>query len=317
MNRHRSLDFHLGLVADSVRTESYREALSQSVREGDVVADIGAGTGILSIFAVRAGARKVYAIERTGMIEAAREVIRKNGMEQEIDLIYGDSRKVHLPEKVDLVLTELISEWGVEEEIGRVLEDARCRFLKKGGRLIPEKLETFLAPVENDAFYREIDFWGREHYGIDFTSLRDYSLNRPYSARLEHRHLLAEPERVLSVNFYKDAADPLEFASVFRSDRAGFLHGFSGWFKADLTGRVRLTTEPPAEPSSWRNPFFPLSTPLRVTEGDRISVKISEVPCKGGILWEWSGAVGDREKEKRFHQGTLVNMIQYRKTRKG
>ncbi len=315
MNRHRYIDFHQCLISDRTRTEAYKDAIFQRVKEGDVVADIGAGTGILSIFAVRAGAAKVYAIERTELINAAREIIRQNGMEQRIHLLHGDSSEVELPEKVDVLLSELISEWGFEEHIAKVIEDARSRFLKEDGILIPEHLETSLVPVENHDFYREINFWSERHYEIDFTPLQNYALNRQYSTPLQSEHILAEPKPVISMDFYKDSLNSLEFELRFAVKRSGLLHGFSGWFRSDLTDTIKLGTKPPSKLPSWRNPFFPLAAPVLVKEGDQIAVKILGIPSKYSIQWDWSGEV-IREGDGvvgRFHHGALVNAFRYQK----
>lgn len=319
MNRLRYLDFHQCLISDHVRTEAYKKAIFERVRPGDIVADIGTGTGILSLFAIKAGARQVYAIERTEIIDMARQVARRNGMKEKIHFIHGDSREIELPEKADVLVTELISEWGFEENIAAVLEDARRRFLREGGTVIPARLENFLVPVENREFYRELNFWGEKQYEIDFGPLRSYTFNRQHSTRLLREQMLAGPKKAFSLDFHKDSLDSLDREFRFTVERPADLHGFSGWFRSRLAEETELATSPPQELSSWRNPFFPLHTPLRVAPGDQIQVKISGIPRKSAILWEWSGEVrrtGEHGiRVERFHQGPLVNLVHYRRDR--
>jgi protein arginine N-methyltransferase 1 len=53
------------MIRDRPRTLAYMNAIEQNKEKlkDKIVLDIGAGTGILSIFAARAGAKHVYAIE--------------------------------------------------------------------------------------------------------------------------------------------------------------------------------------------------------------------------------------------------------------
>jgi predicted RNA methylase len=88
-----------GMMRDRVRTEFYHQAISERVKPGDVVLDFGAGSGILSIFAAKAGARKVYAVERTSIAEIAREIIQHNGLTTRIELVCGDIETVNFPNK--------------------------------------------------------------------------------------------------------------------------------------------------------------------------------------------------------------------------
>ncbi|MGI9584075.1 MAG: 50S ribosomal protein L11 methyltransferase, partial [Acidimicrobiia bacterium] len=103
-----SFDFHHSMLADSARTQSFLKAILSTVKPGDVVVDIGAGTGVLSMFAVMAGARMVYAIEREPIIGVAMEVAEANGLSDRIRFIHGSSDEVVLPEKADVVVSETI-----------------------------------------------------------------------------------------------------------------------------------------------------------------------------------------------------------------
>jgi len=62
-----------------------------------IVLDIGAGTGILSMFAARAGAKHVYAIEFAEIAHFATEIVKKNGLENKITVIKGKMEEIELP----------------------------------------------------------------------------------------------------------------------------------------------------------------------------------------------------------------------------
>ncbi len=89
--QYASLEQQRWMISDEARTTAFAHAIAESVKPGDVVIDVGAGTGILSLFAARAGARRVIAVERSGMAELARELIAHNGMQEQVEVFVGDA----------------------------------------------------------------------------------------------------------------------------------------------------------------------------------------------------------------------------------
>lgn len=57
------------MLKDTTRTKAYEMAITKNKElfEGKVVLDVGCGTGVLSIFAAKAGAKHVYAIENANI----------------------------------------------------------------------------------------------------------------------------------------------------------------------------------------------------------------------------------------------------------
>src|SRR5688572_13080954 len=135
--QYSALFSHRLMVRDSARTEAFRVALEAAVRPGDVVLDVGAGCGILSLFAARAGARRVYAVERTQVARLARDVARLNGFEHVVRVIEAPIEAVILPEPVDVVVSEWLGSIGVDENLLSAVLLARDRWLKPGHRLVP------------------------------------------------------------------------------------------------------------------------------------------------------------------------------------
>src|SRR5437016_14582775 len=131
------LSVHKEMIYDDVRTSAYSEAIASVVQPGDVVLDLGTGTGLLAFLAIRAGASKVFAIEKTSIIEVARANARKMGIDHKIEFISADSRVVNLSEKWDVIVSEVIGHLVVEENMLDSIIDARHRFLKPGGKLVP------------------------------------------------------------------------------------------------------------------------------------------------------------------------------------
>src|SRR5712692_3682526 len=179
------------LLLDKIRCDAYREAILRTVRPSDVVVDLGAGTGLLSFFALQAGARHVYAIEMSAIADAAAELIEANGFQDRITLIRKSSKQARLPERCDVLVTETLSTFCFDtENIIEFVADARERFLKPGGRIVPESADTFLLPISSEAF------------GLGQLPPRFYDLDyRPLIKRLsaEYRHLRASGKPFLAL----------------------------------------------------------------------------------------------------------------------
>ncbi len=93
---YAEIEVHRTMICDRVRTEAFRHAIDSVVRPGDVVLDVGAGSGILSMFAARAGAARVYAVERTTVAVMAQELAAANGFADVIEVIQGDVMDIEL-----------------------------------------------------------------------------------------------------------------------------------------------------------------------------------------------------------------------------
>ena len=174
------------MLHDDRRTGDYLAALAAAVPPGDVVLDIGTGSGVLSVAAARAGARRVYAVEATDIAAVAARVFEVNGVQDRVTLLTGWSRQIELPEKADVLVAEIIGNEPFEEEILETTLDARQRLLKPGARLIPHALTLFARPVllpeaeiRQRAYGRAaVERW-HDLYGIDFQPLLDAATPGP------------------------------------------------------------------------------------------------------------------------------------------
>ena len=180
------------MLHDDRRTGDYLAALAQAVQPGDVVLDIGTGSGVLAIAAARAGARHVYAVEASDIAEVAERVFAVNDVADRITLVAGWSRQIELPEPADLLVSEIIGNEPFEEEILETTLDARRRLLKPDARLIPNALTLFARPLllpEIEARQRAlgraaVERW-RGLYGIDFEPLVDAAAPGPVNSPTE------------------------------------------------------------------------------------------------------------------------------------
>ena len=134
---YAEFEVHRTMICDRVRTGAFRRAIDSVVRPGDIVLDVGAGSGILSVFAARAGAARVYAVERTSAAVLAQELAAANGVAEIVQVIHGDVIDVELPERVDVIVSEWLGGFGIDEGMLVPVIVARDRWLKPGGVMIP------------------------------------------------------------------------------------------------------------------------------------------------------------------------------------
>jgi protein arginine N-methyltransferase 1 len=255
------------------------------VRPGDVVVDIGTGTGLLAYFACQAGASRVFAIEEGPVIALAREIAALNGFSDRVEFFEEHSSRVELPEPADVLISETLWNFGAGEGLVGVLADARERLLKPGAPVMPAAVDLYVAPVQADATYALLSGRPPNRHGIDLSPIRHYQLNSVQMPHLHSDDFVGAPALLVSTDL-ASAGDP-DFEADVRTTvtRDGLLHGICGWFSAQLSAGVVLDNEPPSVKSSWAHAFFPLPRPVPVRPGDDVWIRIQS--AAGGTIWRW------------------------------
>jgi SAM-dependent methyltransferase len=293
------LKYHRSLLADRVRTETYRDAINAAVRKDDVVADLGCGSGILSFFAARAGAKRVYAIDEGPVVELARALAHDNGLADRIVFINASSFDVALEEKAGVIVTETMGNNGLDEQIVRAVDDARRRWLREDGVVIPGSIDVVIAPVDL-APPPLFEHW----YDIDFSRLNEHALNAYYPIDVGEDSLVADGTPGAHVDLQRDNDGAVRVAARFEARRDAMLNGIAVWFHAQLTHEFELTNQPPNRCPSWKQSFFPIASRLRVERGEPIAI---EMQTFDGIEWKWSVATSTaRAEQATLHGFPLV-----------
>ena len=213
------------MTADYGRTHAYAQALRSRVTPDSVVLDIGAGAGILTLLACQAGARKVYAVEQDGIIQVARESAAHNGYSERIVFIEALSTAIDLPEPVDIILSEIHGTLPFFPGSLASIIDARNRFLKPGGVLIPMK-ETVSAAVVTlpDVYHRIVSPW-EGGFGLDCTAGLNRSVCTWRPVRAKADRLLVEPEVWCALDYREVQSQSANGAVRWTIARAGTGHG--------------------------------------------------------------------------------------------
>jgi predicted RNA methylase len=293
------------MLRDLQRNEAYRLALAHAVKPGDVVLDVGAGTGILSIFAAQAGARKVYAVERSAIAEVARRMVERNHQGAVIEVIQSDLEDLALPEKVDVIVSEWMGGFGVDENMLSPVVMARDRWLKPGGRMVPARVTAHLAPAEIPDFDEAIAYWRSSPHGVDTSVIATLSTQETYHTQthLTEDNLLAVPRPMWShdphVCTLDDADQPFTAKLEFTAARAGMLSGLVAWFTAEMGDGRTLTTEVGAPNTHWGRTLFPLDRPIELAAGTTFEVELHCDPSvPGNCEFYWSCKLAGRPLEQ-------------------
>ena len=300
------VDEHRQYLADHVRLDAFERAIRATIQPGDAVADIGSGTGVLALMACRAGARRVYALESTGMIEVARAIAAANGLSDRITFIARHSTEVSLPESVRVIVGDLVGRMAFDGGVFDVYRDA-ARFLAPGGRAIPAVVTIAAGLVEHRISGDEAHFWEAPVAGFDVSPVLGWSLNTGYPRRFERSDLLGDG--TVQATFATMAAPPvLRLAGTIAAARAGTLHGLAGWFTAVLAPGIEMTNSPLAVGrTNRRNVFLPLEQPLALVAGDTVTIDIRIRSMQLVVLWDVE--VRTSAGVRRMRHSTLKGML--------
>jgi len=277
---------HIAMLNDKQRTLSFLRGIQEVVHPGDIVLDIGTGTGVLAIAAARAGARHVYAIEASGIGKLARAIFKANGLADRITLIEGWSTQVNLPEMADMLISEIIGNEPLGERVLETTMDAMKRLLKPNARLVPHKVKIFGLPVtipfteivKHILVAETLRDW-QSWYDIDFNPLADASQNssqpfyiNPFLAR--DWESLSEPVQLAVADLKGMSQLPIDNTVSVTANASGRLDGVLVYFEIELGSTTRLSTHPAqaAKDCSCQSPVWILTDPLNLLTGDRFTV---------------------------------------------
>jgi protein arginine N-methyltransferase 1 len=305
-NEHgRLMRYHAFLLGGAQRIEAYSRAIAATVRPGDRVIDLGTGTGVFALLALRAGAAEVVAIEDTPAVALAREFARANGLEDRLTLVPRPSRRVTLPERARVLVTDTYDTLGLQDGLLGSVIDARDRLLEPGGDIVPRALAVHLAPLEaTDRYAALLAPWSEDVYGIDFSAGREYALNVVQQAELSDEELLGLPRTAIRLDLVAVAQDAAAGECELAIARGGTLHGLAGWFSAQLAPGIEISNAPGQSTTPYVQAWLPFATPVAVAEGDVI---LARIETRDGATWGWDAEIrgADGVARARIAQATV------------
>jgi protein arginine N-methyltransferase 1 len=288
------------MIADRVRMDAFARALQKAITADAVIVDIGTGTGIFALLACRFGARRVYAIEPSDAIQVAREMAAANGVADRIQFIQAMSTAVTLPERADVVISDLggVLPW-FHQHLPSIA-DARRRLLKPGGTLIPQSDVVWAAVVDDpDLYAGDTGPWRDNGFGLDMEAARQLVVNTWNKRRVASDRLLTGLERWAAID-YRVVEDPNVSARVsWTVARHGTGHGFVAGFDRTVADGVFLSNAPGAAehlrpPRIYGMAFFPWPAPVPLVPGDLVTVDLGATLVAEDYVWSWKTQVPDR-----------------------
>ena len=308
---YAEFEVHRTMIRDRVRTEAFRRAIDSVVRPGDIVLDVGAGSGILSIFAARAGAARVYAVEQTSIAVLAQELAAANGVEEIVQVIQGDVLDLEPRERVDVVVSEWLGGFGIDEGMLVPVIAARDRWLKPGGAMIPNSVTAWAALVHDRYLADMVDFLQHNPYGLRFEDLVDKTVNEiHYSGTFRHLaagDLRSEPSRLWTTDAVRipleQALAPHQAETLLSVREHGSANALAVWFSATLAPGISLSVGPGDPPTHWGMTTAPLSAPVELTPGMAVRARVRTAPARPDGTWtSWAIALPGADWEEHDEQ---------------
>ena len=282
-----TMEEYARMLADPVRGATYLAALRRSVKPGMVVADIGAGPGVLGIYAAALGARRVFLVEPDASVNAAYALAAENGVADRVEVIRAASSAIELPERADVIVSDLR---GVTPFHGHHLEaaaDMRRRLLAPGGVCIPRRDVVYTALVEDEALYeRTVDAWRGVPHTLAHESLTSISANGWYRTRATAEQMISDPTRFVTLD-YDCPTPPLHARWETQALRDGTAHGLLLWFDTALVPGIELSNSPSAPPALYGQAFFPFRPAFTLRRGDRVRIELRAVLAGDDYAWSW------------------------------
>eukprot|EP00804_Cyclotella_cryptica_P020542 CCRYP_003395-RA/>CCRYP_003395-RA protein AED:0.03 eAED:0.03 QI:153/1/1/1/1/1/4/3134/373 len=277
---------HEEMLKDEVRTRTYQMAMlnNKHLFEGKIVLDVGCGTGILSMFAVQAGASHVYGVDCSSIIDHASRIVETNGFGDKITLIKAKMEDVELPVPyVDIIVSEWMGYFLLYESMLNTVLYARDKWLKKdGGVVFPDQAVLYICAIEDEQMKKErIDFWN-DVYGFDMSALGEVALKEPVVDVVEPRAVVTNAAPILSIDIMKCKAEDLSFSSSFqlRPIRNDKVHAFVSYFECAFTRidkPLGFSTSPWSTYTHWKQTIFYMTEAIYVQEGEEL---VGTVTCK-------------------------------------
>lgn len=269
---------HEEMLKDVVRTKTYQNVIYKNsfLIKDKVVLDVGAGTGILSLFCAKVGAKHVYAIECSSMADMAQEIVKLNGFSDVITVIKGKVEEIDFPvRKVDIIISEWMGYFLLYENMLDTVLYARDKWLVKDGLVLPDKASLYLTAIE-DADYKDekIEFWNSV-YGFDMSCLQKQTIMEPLVDNVDQKQIVTNCQLLKTMDISKMASGDASFTVPFKlvAERDDYIHALVAYFDVSFTKCHKLTgfsTGPRSRGTHWKQTVLYLEDVLTVCQGEAV-----------------------------------------------
>ncbi|RCV11418.1 hypothetical protein SETIT_2G184000v2 [Setaria italica] len=276
------------MLKDIVRTKTYQNVITQSsfLIKDKIVLDVGAGTGILSLFCAKAGAKHVYAIECSQMADMAKEIVKTNGYSDVITVIKGKVEEIELPvPKVDVIISEWMGYFLLFENMLNTVLYARDKWLADDGVVLPDKASLHLTAIE-DAEYKEdkIEFWNNV-YGFDMSCIKKQAMMEPLVDTVDANQIVTNCQLLKTMDISKMTPGDASFTVPFKltAERNDYIHALVAYFNVSFTKCHKLmgfSTGPRSKATHWKQTVLYLEDVITICEGETLTGSMTVTPNK-------------------------------------
>ncbi|KAM7509644.1 hypothetical protein LguiA_020097 [Lonicera macranthoides] len=269
---------HEEMLKDSVRTKTYQNVIYKNpfLFKDKVVLDVGAGTGILSLFCAKAGAKHVYAVECSQMADMAQEIVKTNGFSNVITVLKGKIEEIELPvAQVDIIISEWMGYFLLYENMLNTVLYARDKWLVSNGLVLPDKASLYLTAIE-DAEYKDdkIEFWNNV-FGFNMSCIRKQSMMEPLVDTVDQNQIVTNSQLLKTMDISKMTAGDASFTAPFKlvAERDDYVHALVAYFDVTFTKCHKLTgfsTGPKSRATHWKQTVLYLEDVLTICQGEAI-----------------------------------------------
>uniref|UniRef100_A0A8C1W2I4 type I protein arginine methyltransferase n=1 Tax=Cyprinus carpio TaxID=7962 RepID=A0A8C1W2I4_CYPCA len=277
---------HEEMLKDEVRTLTYRNSMyhNKHIFKDKIVLDVGSGTGILSMFAAKAGAKHVYGIECSSISEYSEKIIKSNHLDNVITIIKGKVEETELPvDQVDIIISEWMGYCLFYESMLKTVIYARDKWLKPGGFMFPDRATLYVVAIE-DRQYKDFKIhWWENVYGFDMTCIRNVAMMEPLVDIVDPKQVVTNSCLIKEVDIYTVKPEDLAFTSAFclQIQRNDYVHALVTYFNIEFTKchkKTGFSTAPDAPSTHWKQTVFYLEEYLTVRRGEEILGSITVKP---------------------------------------
>jgi protein arginine N-methyltransferase 1 len=271
---------HEEMLKDEVRTLTYRNSMwhNKHLFKNKIVLDVGCGTGILSMFAAKAGAKMVIGVDMSGIVEQAKQIIANNGLSDKITIIRGKVEEITLPEGVDKV-DIIISEWMgyclfYESMLDTVLY-ARDKWLAPDGLMFPDRATLYVTAIEDRQYKDDKINWWDDVYGFDMSCIRKVALSEPLVDVVDRNQVVTNSCLLKEIDIQTCTKADIPFESPFHLQvkRNDYIQALVTYFNIEFTKchkRVGFSTAPEAPYTHWKQTVFYLEDYLTCKRGEEV-----------------------------------------------
>ncbi|OVA11775.1 Ribosomal L11 methyltransferase [Macleaya cordata] len=279
---------HEEMLKDAVRTKTYQNVIYKNtfLFKDKIVLDVGAGTGILSLFCAKAGAKHVYAVECSQMADMAKEIVETNGFSNVITVLKGKVEEIVLPvPKVDIIISEWMGYFLLFENMLDTVLYARNKWLINDGIVLPDKASLYLTAIE-DAEYKEdkIEFWNNV-YGFDMKCIKKQSMMEPLVDTVDQNQIVTNCQLLKTMDISKMSSGDVSFTAPFKlvAERSDYIHALVAYFDVSFTKCHKLmgfSTGPRSRATHWKQTVLYLEDVLTICEGEAVVGSMTVAPNK-------------------------------------